>query len=73
MDFEHWHSVRVEMLVESVFWGICKGAYPPWPPIEVTCRIHPPIGLVPYGLYSHPRGIDEAEEIDFHLCPDLAI
>ena len=34
----------------------------------------PPVGLVvPYGLYSHPFSIDQAEEIDFHLCPDLAI
>ncbi len=24
-------------------------------------------------IYSHPRSIDQAEEIDFRLCPDLAI
>ena len=28
VDVEHWHCVLVEMLVESVFRGICKGAYP---------------------------------------------
>lgn len=29
--------------------------------------------LIPHGLHSHPRNVDQAEEIDFLLCPDLAI
>ena len=31
--------------------------------IEVTYRIHPRVGLVPCGLYSHRRSVDQTEEI----------
>ena len=62
------------MLVGFRFWGICEEALPSLASGRGDLLDPPPAGLfIPHGLHSHPRNVDQAEEIDFLLCPDRAI
>ncbi len=59
------------MLVGFEFRGINEGALPSLASGRDDLLDPPPAGLlIPH---SHPRNVDQAEEIDFLLCPDLAI
>ena len=62
------------MLVGFVFWGICKGALPSLASGRGDLYDPTPIRLlIPHSLHSRARNIDQTEEIDSHLSPDLAI
>ena len=62
------------MLVGFKFRGICEEALPSLASGRNDLSDPPPAGLlIPHGLHSHPRDVDQAEEIDFLFCPDLAI
>ena len=62
------------MLVGFRFWWICEEALPSLTSGRGDLSDPLPAGLlIPYGLHSHPRNVDQAEEIDFLLCLDWAI
>ena len=62
------------MLVRFRFRGICEEVLPSLASDRDDSLDPPPAGLlIPHGLHSHPRNVDQAEEIDFLLCPDRAI
>ncbi len=62
------------MSVGFIFWGTCEGTLPSLASGRGDLFDQRPAGLlIPHGLRGRPGNINQLEEIDFHLSPDLTI
>ena len=62
------------MLLRFIFRGVCERALPSLASSKGNLLNQPSTGvLIPHDLHSLPRNVDQAEEIDFYFCSDLAV